>query len=101
MRLAVFADGTWNKMDVRDKGTNVVKLCNAAVDEEAKGQITFYDPGVGTKWYNRIRGGAFGVGISDNIKQCYKFLVEEWNPGAEIFLFGSAAAPIPYEAWPG
>jgi len=89
MRIAVFADGTWNKMDAADKGTNVVKLCEAAVNEPAQGQITFYDPGVGTHWYDRLRGGAFGVGISDNIKQCYGFLVETWQgPADEIFLFG-------------
>jgi uncharacterized protein (DUF2235 family) len=89
MRLVVFADGTWNKMDANDKGTNVVKLCNAVVNQEASGQITFYDSGVGTKWYNRLRGGAFGVGISENIKDCYRFIVEKWkNQDDEIFLFG-------------
>jgi uncharacterized protein (DUF2235 family) len=88
MRLVVFADGTWNKMDAGDKGTNVVKLCAATLNDK-KVQTTFYDPGVGTRWYNRLRGGAFGVGISENIKECYKFIVEQWHDHEdEIFLFG-------------
>jgi len=88
MRLVVFADGTWNKMD-GEKGTNVVKLCEACVDEQAQGQITFYDPGVGIHWYDRIRGGAFGVGISQNIKDGYDFIAKNWKgPEDEIFLFG-------------
>lgn len=89
MRIAVFADGTWNKMDANDKGTNVVKLYNAALDDRAQGQVKCYDPGVGTNWYDRLAGGAFGVGISRNIKDCYGFVVEHWQrPEDEIFLFG-------------
>ena len=89
MRIVVFADGTWNKMDMMDKGTNVVKLCQATVDDRSRGQIKFYDAGVGTRWYNRLRGGAFGVGISQNIKDCYSFIIENWRShDDEIFLFG-------------
>jgi len=89
MRIAIFADGTWNKMDAADKGTNVVKLCAATFKDEAKGQTKFYDAGVGTRWYNRIRGGAFGIGISQNIKDCYAAIVQNWKSHEdEIFLFG-------------
>jgi uncharacterized protein (DUF2235 family) len=88
MRLVIFADGTWNKIDAREKGTNVVKLCQATVDDRARGQIRFYDPGVGTSWYNRLRGGIFGMGVSQNIKDCYDFVVDNWSGDDEIFLFG-------------
>ncbi len=89
MRIAVFADGTWNKMDLADKGTNVVKLYSAALHDPHQGQVTFYDEGVGNKWYNRIRGGAFGIGISENIKQSYDFIMQNWTANTdEIFLFG-------------
>lgn len=89
MRIAIFADGTWNKMDAADRGTNVVKLCNATVNDRSRGQVTAYDAGVGSRWYNRIRGGAFGIGISQNIKDCYAALVKEWKGhDDEIFLFG-------------
>jgi uncharacterized protein (DUF2235 family) len=89
MRIVIFADGTWNKMDATDKGTNVVKLCEATVNDRNQGQVTAYDSGVGSRWYNRIRGGAFGMGISENIKDSYRAIVKEWKShDDEIFLFG-------------
>lgn len=89
MRIAVFADGTWNKMDHTEKITNVVRLYEATPSDAARGQITYYDSGVGTHWYDRLRGGAFGIGLSQNIKDCYDFIVQKWSGyDDEIFLFG-------------
>lgn len=91
MKLAVFADGTWNQM--REKGTNVLTLCRMAVDDEHAGQKVFYDEGVGTNWGQKISGGLFGMGISQNIRDGYEFLAGHWagdpNPTKhDIFLFG-------------
>ena len=92
MNLAIFADGTWNRREPGGRGTNVVKLSNATVDDPAQGQEVFYDPGVGTNMWEKLGGGLFGVGISENIKQCYRFLVERWKSTDEaahqLFLFG-------------
>jgi uncharacterized protein (DUF2235 family) len=88
-RLAVFCDGTWNEPSDVTKETNVVKLFEATLlcDGETP-QITHYVKGVGTSFEERIRGGAFGYGISDNIKSGYAFLVANYTPGDEIYLFG-------------
>lgn len=91
MKLAVFADGTWNQM--REKGTNVLTLRRMAVDDERQGQKVFYDEGVGTNWGQKLSGGLFGMGISQNIVDGYEFLVENWagDPSPtkhDIFLFG-------------
>jgi hypothetical protein len=56
-------------------------------------QIAFYDDGVGTANFKlwKIVGGAFGVGLSRNVRQLYKELVRIYDGGAEpdqIFLFG-------------
>jgi uncharacterized protein (DUF2235 family) len=43
------------------------------------------------KWQgamDRVLGGALGVGLSHNIEDTYLRLVEEWDPGDELFLFG-------------
>ena len=37
-------------------------------------QEKFYDEGVGTHWYDRLTGGAFGAGLSDNVRNGYKWL---------------------------
>ena len=83
--IAIFSDGTCKESD---KGyvTNVYKLYQA-VQRRTPGQLAFYDPGVGTDLM-KLAGAAFGVGISTNIQQCYEFLMDVYQPGDRIFLFG-------------
>jgi uncharacterized protein (DUF2235 family) len=86
-RLALFFDGTWNKPE---NNTNVWRLSLMLADEGVDGvpQERFYDEGVGTHWYDRISGGAFGAGLSDNVRSGYRWLMEHYNPGDEIYIFG-------------
>ncbi len=90
-RLIVTFDGTWNTpdkgSDIEDQvETNARRLHEAVVAGDR--QHKWYDAGVGSKWYNRVRGGAFGLGLSENIRQGYKWLTENHEEGDEIFLFG-------------
>jgi uncharacterized protein (DUF2235 family) len=94
-RLVVCCDGTWNKPDETDRGvpspTNVWKIDRALAPAGADGvpQARYYDEGVGTgPWYDRWLGGAFGVGLSQNILQAYTWLVEKYEDGDELFFFG-------------
>lgn len=87
-RLAVFLDGTWN---TPESATSVHRLHQATVAGVAPDGIeqrTFYRTGVGTKWSERIRGGAFGVGLSRNVLAAYRWLAENHADGDEIYLFG-------------
>ena len=88
-RLIVLCDGTWNRADAPAL-TNVCKLRDAVDEGEgaAVRQHVHYEPGVGTRRWERFRGGAFGVGLSRNVRNCYEFLVERYEPGDELFLFG-------------
>lgn len=94
-RIAIFCDGTWNQPDQRDQGkvqpTNVVKLYDAVaqgnVDDTE--QLAFYQKGVGTDGLvSQVLGGAFGYGLSSNVKRAYRLLSDNFDPGDEIFLFG-------------
>ena len=89
-KIAVFCDGTWNQASVAR--TNVVKLFQAThhYDKETppNPQIAHYLKGVGTKREEWIRGGAFGYGISDKIKEAYSFIVSNFEQGDKIYLFG-------------
>jgi uncharacterized protein (DUF2235 family) len=94
-RLVVCCDGTWNTPDDVKGGvrtpTNVTKLALgvAPVDPATDTpQITFYHRGVGTGRWERLRGGAFGFGLSRNICQAYRFLVQHYEPGDQLFFFG-------------
>lgn len=91
-RIIVCADGTWNSDDApAPKHTNVSKL-HRAVAPAANGvaQVAYYQDGVGTAGgrLDRLVGGAFGRGLSDNVQACYRFLVDTYEPGDELFLFG-------------
>lgn len=93
-RLVICCDGTWNTPDqLRGGGpapTNVVKiaLSVAPADLTGREQRTFYHRGVGTNRYDRIRGGMFGLGLSRDVRDAYRFLVQNFEPGDEVFLFG-------------
>jgi len=86
-RLALFFDGTWNKPE---NNTNVWRLSLMLAEQSPDGvpQEKFYDEGVGTHWYDRVTGGAFGAGLSDNVRSGYRWLMEHYNPGDEIYIFG-------------
>ena len=93
-RLVVCCDGTWNRPDQLSGGvvspTNVSKLALGVAREDSAGtpQLLYYHHGVGTKRFERIRGGALGLGLSRNVRDCYRFLVENYEPGDQLYFFG-------------
>jgi uncharacterized protein (DUF2235 family) len=95
-RIAIFCDGTWNTPDKTEDGklrqTNVVKMANALSKYSIDGseQILYYDTGIGSegKMSKRIFDGATGFGISSKILQAYRFVINNYEPGDELYLFG-------------
>ena len=73
-RLVIFCDGTWNDPAA---GTNVRKLWES-VARTGEQPEPYYDPGVGTG-FDRVRGGAFGEGLSKNIRQAYRCIAHEYR----------------------
>ena len=94
--LIVCADGTWNTPDQEDGGipspTNVVKLfnCLAELDDAGDEQVRYYHPGVGSEgnWWDKVKGGSVGVGLSKNIISAYRWLGSNYSEGDRLFLFG-------------
>ncbi len=73
--IIICSDGTGNTT-IKNRGTNVFKLFEAfKTNTPSKPQIAIYDDGVGsgTTKFSQIAGGAFGYGLSRNIKQLYLF----------------------------
>jgi len=94
-RLVVCADGTWNTQESRRDGepppTNVVKMARAVrpVATDGSTQIVYYLEGVGNgSPLLRLLGGVGGYGLSRNIRDCYRFLVDNYAPGDELYFFG-------------
>ena len=62
--------------------------------------MAFYDPGLGSqadgqhlavrflRWIHNTVAQATGFGITRNIIDCYAALIQLWEPGDRIFLFG-------------
>lgn len=92
--IVVCCDGTTNQFG--DVNTNVVKTFQL-IERRTERQIAFYDPGVGTVgalgWavgekVGKFMGMAFGYGVKKNIEDAYRFLMDNYDEGDKVFLFG-------------
>lgn len=83
-RIALYLDGTWNDPDDM---TNVRRLFDVTAQQPGV-QLAKYWRGVGTKWNQRLRGGAFGMGLTKNVRDAYEWLVDQYEDGDQIYLFG-------------
>jgi uncharacterized protein (DUF2235 family) len=81
-RLVVFLDGTWNSVDSNTNVWRMRALC-AAKGKDDTPQLVYYEVGV-----NGFLGGIFGQGLDENIRLAYEWLLENYNDGDEIFIFG-------------
>jgi uncharacterized protein (DUF2235 family) len=82
-RLAIFLDGTWNTLN---NNTNVWRL--KSLTAETADQRVYYSQGLGTQRGEAARGGITGYGIDDEIIEAYTWLIQNFDEGDEIFIFG-------------
>ena len=96
-RLITCSDGTWDKPDDTTKDgkpldSNVCLFYQSICSLDANNirQLKIYDTGVGTGFSlkDKILGGVTGMGIDKKIKNIYTFLMLNYEPGDDIFLFG-------------
>jgi uncharacterized protein (DUF2235 family) len=95
-RIVLCFDGTWNKpadenlTTGNEVETNSRRFYESLNDIGPDGvqQIKWYDQGVGTAWYDRFVGGAFGIGLETNIIEGYKYLAEHYEDGDQIYVLG-------------
>jgi uncharacterized protein (DUF2235 family) len=82
-------DGTWSKLDAPYQ-TNVVLTAESVLPLTSDGiaQVIFYDNGVGTGKFDRLPGGVFGAGLMKTMADGYRFLIFNYTPGDEIYVFG-------------
>jgi uncharacterized protein (DUF2235 family) len=88
-RLIFCFDGTWNRLSA-DTPTNVVLTAASIVREASHGvtQIIHYDEGVGTARMEKLSGGIYGAGLEQKVREAYRFLIFNYDPGDQIFVFG-------------
>ena len=84
--LIIFQDGTGN---THKTNTNIWQMYNFAVNNScSQPDVPYYRRGLGTSVGNLLLGKLTGSGIDHSIREGYKFLVETYQPGDKIFLFG-------------
>ena len=91
-KIFICTDGTWNTTYQTDRGvlapSNVAIMARMLLTLPEQ-QLVYYDRGVGTRHFlDKITGGAFGHGLYENVQQAYQFLVEHYQTGDEVILFG-------------
>jgi uncharacterized protein (DUF2235 family) len=97
--IVICCDGTGN--EISENISNVLKLyrCLRKTPKTEPHQTVFYDPGVGTlarpdPWhklrqdFTAILGLATGYGLDANVLASYIFLVNTYEEGDHIYLFG-------------
>lgn len=97
--IVICCDGTGN--EISENISNVLKLYRTLrkTNKTTPHQVVFYDPGVGTlarpspwtKFYQDFKtvlGLATGYGLDDRVLEAYKFLIDQYETGDEIYLFG-------------
>jgi uncharacterized protein (DUF2235 family) len=94
--LIVCCDGTNNEFG--KVNTNVVRVVQSIV-HDTDGQLIYYDPGIGTlaqpgaitrigKLISKGIDLAFATGLTGKVADAYIYLMNTWQPGDRIFLFG-------------
>jgi uncharacterized protein (DUF2235 family) len=93
----ICCDGTGNSFENPCEESNVVKLYSALKLDA--NQIGYYHPGVGTmgdptahgrlaKEWSRLVGLAIGSGLLPNVGDAYRYLMNNYVDGDEIYIFG-------------
>jgi uncharacterized protein (DUF2235 family) len=94
--IVVCCDGTANEF--AQNNTNVVKLYSTLLQDPAR-QVAYYHPGLGTmepagalttftRKVTKVLGLAIGYGLANDIRDAYVFLMQFYEPGDQLFLFG-------------
>ena len=104
--IVVFSDGTGQDGGVRpeQRVSNIYKMYRVSRDHpdsaiDPSEQVAFYDAGLGTdigataltapsRFVQKLLGSVTGQGIKRNIAECYQFIINHYEPGDRIFLFG-------------
>jgi len=94
--IVLCCDGTANEFAAHQ--TNVIKLFYA-LEHGLPEQLSWYHPGLGTmeppgaltgfaKRITKLLGKAFGYGLEADVRDAYVFLMNTFQPGDRVFLFG-------------
>lgn len=108
--IVICCDGTANQLD--GEFSNVAKLYSVLRKDDPNQQVAYYDPGVGTlgdlrfalpaaQTLSKWLGKAFGYGFRANLTDAYAFLMDTYEEGDRVFLFGFSRGAFTVRALAG
>lgn len=94
--IIICCDGTDNKLTI-GKNTNVIHLYSCLVKNNV--QMSYYHPGVGTiapntiknnvsRWLYKLKDTISAGSLEDHVVNAYMYLMEHYEEGDKIYLFG-------------
>ena len=94
--IVICCDGTGNEFG--DNNSNVVNLYSSLIIDGTR-QVGYYHPGVGTmgaptdtnrvsRQWSVVKGLAFGAGFLPNVSDAYRYLMNVYEDGDHVYLFG-------------
>jgi len=83
--IVICLDGTANTPGDR---TNVRRVFDVISISHRPEVLSYYDPGVGTGWFGRFNGLAFGSGHALNVREAATFLATHYRPGDKVYILG-------------
>ncbi|QHO77618.1 hypothetical protein ACH79_38245 [Bradyrhizobium sp. CCBAU 051011] len=104
--IVIFSDGTGQDGGARPEQriSNIYKMYRICRDHadtaiDPSQQVVFYDAGLGTdigttaltapvRFVQKLLGSVTGAGIKRNIADCYEFIINHYQPGDRVYLFG-------------
>jgi len=107
--IVVCSDGTGN--DYSGVPSNVRRVYSW-LEQGSSRQIACYHPGVGTlplpegrtalgRWLRHVRELSFGAGVIPNVMSLYSYVMQLYEPGDRIFLFGFSRGAFTVRALAG
>ncbi len=91
-RLVLCLDGTWNDNRADVRPTNVAKLHKVIAAHDANGlaQVSHYVSGIASAGGEKLAflKGAVGYGVAANIQKAYALIVQSYEAGDDIHIFG-------------
>ena len=93
--IFILLDGTWNDADAPGPTTSVVRLREtlrqwvlSRSEDTSSDVLIYYDRGVGTSFFQRVSGGAIGIGLDEGIRRAYRYLCDVYRPGDRLIIGG-------------
>lgn len=84
--IVICCDGTGNGFSTSTHVARFADVCHESIH-----QVVYYSSGIGASrqdWFRKYLEMALGIGLTYRLRKAYKFLIDNYNHGDDIYLIG-------------